>query len=505
MNSKPALDATAAKAGSRSDLAWWQPVLFGALAGGLGWGIRGQYGHETGAMIAGSLVALVLALLFCRDAPSLPVARAVAWATVAIGFGGSMTYGQTVGLTHDPALVGHWDALWWGLLGLALKGGLWIGFAGAFLGMGLGGVRYRAGELLVLMLALLALFFLGCRWLNQPFDPAHRILPQIYFSADWRWLPEAALKPRPEVWGGMLAALIGVVAYAGGYRRDRLALNLALWAVLGGAIGFPLGQTLQAFHAWNLDLFQSGTLARIDSCLNWWNFMETTFGAVMGGTLGWGLWLNRHRLAVAQNTAPVTLAAPLEWALAVVYVGLLVGSEFVELPALSVFADVGLLAGLIPVVAIAGGRWWPYLLTLPITLLPIAGKTVRQLVYEEKAIGFAAGWVVYAIVPVAVAVVLAVVLARRANSGESARRFTRSSLLLATWLYFALNFGFFRYPWPWATWTRRTPNAIVFTVCALGLSWAAWKFGRAGARRAAGASGSLSGVGESPATAPATS
>ena len=29
-----------------------------AAAGGLGWGIRGQYGHETGAMIAGVLVGL---------------------------------------------------------------------------------------------------------------------------------------------------------------------------------------------------------------------------------------------------------------------------------------------------------------------------------------------------------------------------------------------------------------------------------------------------------------
>jgi hypothetical protein len=41
-------------------LSWWRPVLFGALAGGMGWGIRGQYGHETGAMIAGLLVSLVL-------------------------------------------------------------------------------------------------------------------------------------------------------------------------------------------------------------------------------------------------------------------------------------------------------------------------------------------------------------------------------------------------------------------------------------------------------------
>jgi hypothetical protein len=125
-------------------LSWWRPVLFGALAGGMGWGIRGQYGHETGAMIAGLLVSLVLVKICCPHAALLPAARAVAWTTIAIGFSGAMTYGQTIGLTQDPALVGNYAALRWGLLGLAIKGGIWIGFAGVFLGMGLGGVRYRA-------------------------------------------------------------------------------------------------------------------------------------------------------------------------------------------------------------------------------------------------------------------------------------------------------------------------------------------------------------------------
>ena len=69
----------------------WQAIFFAALAGGLGWGIRGQYGHEPGAMIAGVLVSLTLALLFCPPLPSISVARAVAWGTVAMGIGGSMT------------------------------------------------------------------------------------------------------------------------------------------------------------------------------------------------------------------------------------------------------------------------------------------------------------------------------------------------------------------------------------------------------------------------------
>jgi hypothetical protein len=85
----------------------WRPVALAALAGGTGWGIRGQYGHETGAMIAGLLVALVLTWIFCPHAEGLPVVRAVAWGTVAVGFGGSLTYGQTIGLTQDAALIGN--------------------------------------------------------------------------------------------------------------------------------------------------------------------------------------------------------------------------------------------------------------------------------------------------------------------------------------------------------------------------------------------------------------
>src|SRR5688572_6555091 len=116
----------------------WQCMLFAGLAGGMAWGIRGQYGHETGAMLAGLLVGMTLTLLLCPQANSLTIARAVAWCTVAIGIGGSETYGQTVGLTHNAPVIGNWEALQWGMLGLAIKGGLWIGFGGAFLGMGLG-------------------------------------------------------------------------------------------------------------------------------------------------------------------------------------------------------------------------------------------------------------------------------------------------------------------------------------------------------------------------------
>lgn len=450
-----------------------QPILFGALAGGMSWGIRGQYGHETGAMMAGLAVGLVMALIFCPTGNVRQIARAVAWCTVAMGMGGSMTYGQTVGLTHDAELVGNWSALRWGMLGLAIKGGLWIGFGATFLGMGLSGVRYRARELLVVWLGVLGLCAFGIWLFNEPFDPANRILPKFYFSDSWDWEPNATLKPRREVWGGFLFGLAGLLAYLGMKRRDGLVWRLGLWGVLGGAIGFPLGQCLQAYHAWNLEFFRSPEWVNVDKVTNWWNFMETTFGAIMGATIGFALWLNRRRIAMNGGDGESVMPPFAEWPLIVVHCGLLVGTEFFSVGWIDLLYDFGLMFGFIPLMAIAGGRWWPWLVMLPITALPIAGKTLRELVYKQHVMEPVLGWLVYLVVPMAACAGMAVYFARREARLGEAQQFLRPVLLLTTWLYFGLNYAFFEFPWPWEKWTARTPNAIIYTFCAIGLTWLA--------------------------------
>ena len=176
-----------------------------------------------------------------------------------MGVGGTETYGVTLGLTHNPELVGNWSALRWGLLGCLVKGALWIGFAGLFLGIGLGGKRYRPLEILGLTLAMLAVSFLGSWLLNSPFDVEGRRLPAIHFSNLWHWLPESDSRPRPEAWGGLLFALGLALAYVALWKKDALARNLGLWGLLGGALGFPIGQSLQAYHAWNPECFSAGS------------------------------------------------------------------------------------------------------------------------------------------------------------------------------------------------------------------------------------------------------
>ncbi len=463
----------------------WQPVVLAAMAGGMAWGIRGQYGHESGAMIAGLLVSLILAFLLCPNLTQLRLARAIAWATVAMGIGGSMTYGQTLGLAQNADMIGNWAALRWGMIGVVIKGGVWIAFCGLFLGMGLGGKRYRPLEILLVMLAALVAYYIGTTIFNSPYDPAARELPSIYFSADWYWSPDAGpeLRPRHECWGGLLFALIAVTAYTGWWRKDRLARNMALWGLLGGALGFPAGESLQAYHAWNPEVFKQGIWLNLDPYMNWWNMMETTFGAVMGGALGFGLWLNRHNIPEEPEPESKPIPIQIEIILLAIHIPLLVAVDFLSLPddhpyfyvsrIVDSVYDLGLMMVLIPIVAIAAGRWWPYLVILPITLITITGKTVRELVIREVTIQPALGWFVYLILPLLIATAVAVWFVRQADENRPARSFTRPTLLLCSWIYFLLNYAYFKFPWPWAEWTGRTPNGIIFTVFVICLTAAA--------------------------------
>jgi hypothetical protein len=328
-------------------------------------------------------------------------------------------------------------------------------------------------------LALVGLFVAGWWVLNRPFDPAQRILPPIYFSADWRFQPTADLEPRPEVWGGLLFAWIGVVLYAGIIRKDALARNLALWALAGGAIGFPCGQALQSFHAWHPEAFRSGFWLKLDPHMNWWNMMETTFGGIAAGTFGLGVWANRSKIARPADS-PVGILAWVEAAALAAHVGLLAMGEFGGPPLVEFIYDWGLVMAIIPVAVSTGGRNAPYLVMLPITLFPIAGKTVRELVYRNSEVSVWLGWTIYFAIPLGVAFAFAVWQSRRSQQEAAAGRTASQTLILCTWTCFLLNFAFFRFPWPWEAWTSRTPNGLIFLACAVALTIGGCVLGRHG-------------------------
>jgi hypothetical protein len=428
-------------------------MILGGLAGGMAWGIRGQYGHEMGAMIFGILVGFSLVLIFMPNASALQAARAIGLFTLAIGFGGSMTYGQTVGLTMDTGVHGnisdpHWnrDAYLWGMLGLAIKGGIWIGFGGIFLGMGLSGKPYSPREMLRIGIALLVLFVIG-RWaLNTPFEPHLKKLPALYFSDHWRWEAAENVNPRAELWGGLLFAIAGLSAYLRLIKRDQLAVNLGCWGIIGG-LGFPIGQAFQASHAWDSETFVRTSWWQVG--YNTWNLMEVTFGMFAGLMLGIGTWVNRHRISQSGEADNVALSPSVEGWLCASYVYILcLGWYFSD----SIFTLVhahGLLLGVIPMVAIAGGRYFPFIYVLPVVALSIMVKTFLSVSRDTEFTGTSVGLLFVITIPLALLVQISLKFGEKTHEYISARTFARIGLLLTSAVYFWLNFTFLGFPWVW--------------------------------------------------------
>lgn len=430
-------------------------LLLAALAGGMAWGIRGQYGHETGAMIFGVLVGFVVVLVHLPAASPLQAARTIGLFTLAIGFGGSMTYGQTIGLTMDDAVHGnvaepHWNAAAyrWGMLGLAIKGALWIGFGGLFLGIGLGGKRYSPREMLGLGTAMLALFFFG-RWLlNTPFDPEHRQLPFLYFSDHWQWEAAENVKPRREVWGGILFAFCGALSYLMAVKHDRLAINLALWGTIGG-LGFPVGQWFQAAAKWDPEMFHNSSWWQIG--VNTWNMMEVTFGMVAGFCIACGCWVNRCRIVQSKAGDECFLSTSAEGWLISSYVYVLLVGWYFENSVLIMVHEYGLLLGLLPMIVMVQGRFAPFLYVLPIAALSPIVKTFLARFRDTDSTSTSAGLVFVVTIPLAALTWLALDCARRSIAGWSMRAFAGIGLAVTATLYFWLNFTFFSFPWGWFT------------------------------------------------------
>ena len=482
------VDASADEGNSSSLALMFAAPLMGAAAGGMGWGIRGQYGHEWGAMVPGALIGFALVFLFCRRATSLQAARAIALTALAFSFGGTMTYGQTVGLTHDTNLVGNTAAFRWGMVGLFVKGGLWVGFGGVFLGMGLGGKRYGVKEMLLLFVTLLVLVFVGIQLLNRPYVPGsgrnipwyyfpsstvtERALPWIYFSDHWHWEPEnQKLDPRPEIWGGLLTALVGLVAYVSLFKEDKLARNMSFFGVLGGGLGFTLGQYLQSRHTWT-----PGWLSEFDQTLhgwmpgifpqeffslmgwNWWNMMETTFGAVMGFVLGLGLWLNRKLVGDDDASEHTPIPPVAEFVLIIVYGLLLYLWSVPRFAGIEIVASYPMAMGLLPIVCIVGGRYWPYIYPLALVTLPIAGITLKI----TDGVHYLTDAFLLMILPMGVMTLAALWFQQRGRDGQSGRTFARYGLILSAVTYFSLNFVFFGYPWATMPAGARHTNCWIF-------------------------------------------
>jgi hypothetical protein len=321
------MDST--KSASHSTLAG---VVLCALAMSVGWGFRGDYGHEAGAMVPGALLGLSICLAsgrrdWWRRSSIMAMCGAIGWA-----FGGQMSYGLVTGYTASFSLP---DVVY-GYACLFVIGGLWAGIGSAILALSVTKPRSYlerfAGPLVVLWVTWLIMDLSGLtawmvkNWYLNDTDwfaalsalvvagiyalavPRSRTACGLIIVLAGGWVAGYALltgllglhmtPPRSDNWSGCVGLFIALVLYLM-RQDDRTALKLALYGFFIGGIGFALGDFVNM-----LGRAQWGPIRCYQALqgLDYWKWMEQLFGLVMG--LGIGLAFLRYvRPKLASTTA----------------------------------------------------------------------------------------------------------------------------------------------------------------------------------------------------------
>ncbi len=292
-------------------------IILSGLSMSVGWGFRGDYGHEAGAMVPGALLGLVICLASGRPdwwqrSTIMAFCGAVGWA-----FGGQMSYGIVVGYTAASSF----PDVAYGYSSLFLIGGLWAGIGSAILALSVTQSRSYlerfAGSLVVLWLGWFVMDMSGLtdwlieKWYLHDTDwfaalsalliaGAYAIVvprsrPACFFimllAGGW-WAGYLILTyllglhmtpPRSDNWSGCVGLFVAILLYLI-RKQNRAAIKIALIGFLAGGIGFSVGDFVQM-----LGRCQWGPIGRYEALqgLDYWKWMEQLFGLIMG--LGVGL------------------------------------------------------------------------------------------------------------------------------------------------------------------------------------------------------------------------
>ena len=144
----------------------------------IGWGIRGNFGHEYGAEFAGCLAAITVALLSGREdwrnrIPYFAFFGALGW-----GFGASQSYMQVIAYTDSGQAISQW----YGYMALFFIGFMWAGLGGAGTAFAAVAPRDRLINIFKPFLFIVGAMIL----LNLIEDPVARLLqPGAGFDDTW--------------------------------------------------------------------------------------------------------------------------------------------------------------------------------------------------------------------------------------------------------------------------------------------------------------------------------
>lgn len=291
----------------------WSLIILCGLSVSIGWGVRGQFGHEYGAALAGALGGMVVALLSGREDWRRRVHYFSFFGAVGLAFGGGMSYMKTVAYAHssDPLTV------FYGFFCVFVLGFIWSAPGGAgialaayldreeltkcfapicavfltwylqdatrpwYRGAAHDWFGFLAGQAMSALLAVIAVLILTLIR-RKTWGIGSELI--VYMGLGWcaghllliELLHLDMNPPRGDSWAGYLGLVFGILAFC--WRRSLGGVGFATLAIgfLGG-IGFALGTAVKII------VMASGFET------NWHSIMEQTQGFFIGIAIAIGM------------------------------------------------------------------------------------------------------------------------------------------------------------------------------------------------------------------------
>lgn len=209
----------------------WQMILLCGLSLCVGWGIRGNFGHEYGAAIPGALAAMAIVLLSGREDWLRYIHFFALFGALGWSFGGSMSYMMVVGYSHSS----HTPTVLYGFANLFVIGFLWAALGGAGTALPAFLTEITQGQpktLLPIFMLPICVVFIG--WSLQA------VIVDLIFAPKRMQRHESPLYWYDSDWLAALVAIVAaliVIIYRG---QIDMATSLILYLGVGWFVGFLL-------------------------------------------------------------------------------------------------------------------------------------------------------------------------------------------------------------------------------------------------------------------------
>ncbi len=213
-------------------------ILFVALALSIGWGVRGNWGHEYGAMIPGALAAMAAVIVSGRDDWQRRVGFFAFYGAVGWSFGGSISYMQVIAYTHSGDH--EYGTVLYGFACLFLIGFIWAAIGGAGTAVSAFLNRERLTEMLIPILAVFVAWVAQDQFFRIYLGNLHDQVTSGALTKEQFHEQIAWINWYDSDWIAVLVAAAAAVLLAIVRRRVCWGTSLVLHLCAGWWIGFTL-------------------------------------------------------------------------------------------------------------------------------------------------------------------------------------------------------------------------------------------------------------------------